>query len=114
MQQTGPGVPRTEVPSWTFLSNHAHVLVCIAQDPEIRMATISRLVGIGERATHAIVHDLIDAGYVKATKVGRHNMYAVDLNHPLRHPLEAKHTIAELFAPLTDEVDNEPESDPDS
>ena len=88
------------VPSWTFLTNHAHVLVCIAQNTEVRMAEIARLVGIGERAVHSIVQDLVDAGYVTRTRSGSHNVYAVLLDQPLRHPLEAGHQIAEVFGPL--------------
>jgi predicted transcriptional regulator len=94
-------LPPPTVPSWTFLTNHAHVLVCIAQNSEVRLAEIARLVGIGERAVHSIVGDLIDAGYVVRAKQGRHNVYEVHLNRPLRHPLEAGHQIAEVFAPLT-------------
>lgn len=89
-----------EVPSWTFLTNHAHVLLCIVQNPEVRLAEIARLVGIGERSVHSIVTDLVEAGYVTRTRQGRNNVYAVELDHPLRHPLEADTTIAEIFRPL--------------
>jgi DNA-binding Lrp family transcriptional regulator len=85
--------------SWTFFTNHAHVLVCITHDPEVRVSEIARLVGIGERAVHSIVADLVAAGYVTRTKAGRCNRYAVDLDHPLRHPLEAEHLVADVFAP---------------
>ncbi len=90
-----------EVPNWTFLTNHAHVLLCIAQDPQVRLAEIARLVGIGERAVHSIVNDLVDAGYVLRARQGRNNVYEVCLDQPLRHPLEADHQIAEIFKPLT-------------
>ncbi len=90
-----------EVPSWTFLTNHAHVLLCIAQNPEVRLTEMARMVGIGERAVHSIVTDLVEAGYVVRHKRGRNNVYEVDLDHPLRHPLEAGHQIAEVFGPLT-------------
>jgi predicted transcriptional regulator len=93
--------PPAVVPSWTFLTNHAHVLLCIAQNSEVRLAEIARLVGIGERAVHGIVQDLVDAGYVERTRQGRHNVYEVRLDRPLRHPLEAGHQIAEVFGPLT-------------
>ncbi len=86
---------------WTFLTNHAHVLLCITQDSEVRLAEIARLVGIGERAVHSIVSDLVDAGYVTRHRQGRHNRYEVHLDRPLRHPLEADHHIAEIFRPLT-------------
>lgn len=92
--------PPAEVPTWTFLSNHAHVLLCIVHDPEMRLAEIARQVGIGERATHSIVSDLVDAGYVVRHKQGRNNVYEVNLDRPLRHPLEADHQIAEIFRPL--------------
>ncbi len=90
-----------EVPTWTFLTNHAHVLLCIAQNAEVRLAEIARQVGIGERAVHSIVSDLVDAGYVVRNKQGRNNVYDVNLDQPLRHPLEAGHKIAEIFRPLT-------------
>ena len=90
-----------QVPAWTFLTNHAHVLICIAQDPEVRLAEIARKVGIGERAVHGIVHDLVAAGYVNLSKTGRHNVYQVHLDQPLRHPLEATHQVIEVFGPLT-------------
>jgi len=89
------------VPSWTFLTNHAHVMLCIAQDPEVRLTEIARLVGVGERAVHSIVQDLVDGGYVLRTRSGRHNVYEVRLYGPLRHPLEAGHQIIEVFGPLT-------------
>jgi len=95
------------VPSWTFLTNHAHVLVCVAQNPEVRLAEIARLVGVGERAVHSIVQDLVDAGYVERTRNGRHNVYEVRLDQPLRHPLEASHQIIEVFGPLTT-IDRQP------
>lgn len=89
------------VPTWTFLTNHAHVLLCIAKDPRVRLTDIARLVGIGERAVHSIVTDLVEAGYVVRTREGRNNVYEVHLDQPLRHPLEADHQIAEIFRPLT-------------
>ena len=90
------------VPSWTFLTNHAHVLLCVVQNSEVRLAEMARLVGVGERAVHSIVQDLVDAGYVERTRSGSHNVYEVFLDRPLRHPLEAGHQIAEVFGPLAD------------
>ena len=89
-----------EVPAWTFLTNHAHVLVCIAQNAEVRLAEIARLVGIGERAVHSIVQDLVDGGYVLRSKQGRNNVYEVRLQHPLRHPLESAHNLSDVLGPL--------------
>lgn len=91
----------TKLPEWTFLTNHAHVLLCITQNPQVRLAEVARLVGIGERAAHSITSDLVDAGYVVRRKRGRNNVYEVNLNRPLRHPLESDHKIAEIFRPLT-------------
>lgn len=97
--------PRTSEPSealgWTFLTNHAHVLLCIAQNPEVRLTEIARLVGIGERAVHSIVTDLVDAGYVVRHRQGRNNVYEVNLDRPFRHPLEADYQVAEIFRPFT-------------
>jgi predicted transcriptional regulator len=86
--------------NWTFLSNHAHVLVCVAKNPDVRLSEVAELVGVRERTVHRIVHELIDAGYISVTKVGRNNVYSVDLDKPLRHPLEAEHNIQAIVAPL--------------
>ena len=87
-------------PAWTFLTNHGHALVCIAQNPDIRIAEIAVLVGVGERAAHRIVGDLAAGGYVTVRKDGRRNTYSVDFSRPLRHPLESDHTIGEIFKVL--------------
>jgi len=86
---------------WTFLTNHGHVLVCIAQNPDVRISEIADKVGIGERAAHRIVGDLVDGGYVVRRKDGRRNTYTVDFSQPLRHPLEADHTVGEIFRAIT-------------
>lgn len=85
--------------TWTFLSNHAHVLVCIAKQSDVRLSEVAALVGIRERTVHRIVHELIDSGYISVTKDGRNNVYSVDLDKPLRHPLEAEHNIHAIVAP---------------
>lgn len=82
---------------WTFLSNHGHVLILIAQDPEIRGRDIATKVGITERATQAIIADLVNAGYVERERRGRRNYYRVNLNLPLRHAVEATHTVGDLL-----------------
>lgn len=93
--------PFQRPPGWTFLTNHGHVLVCIAQHSDIRISQIADLVGIGERAAHRIVGDLVRDGYVLRKKDGRRNTYAVDFSQPLRHPLESGHSIGEIFRVLT-------------
>ena len=90
--------------NWTFLSNHAHVLVCVAKNPDVRLSEVAALVGVRERTVHRIVHELIDAGYISVTKDGRNNVYSVDLDKPLRHPLEADHNIQAIIAPLLKKV----------
>ena len=96
-----PGIEadRTDV-GWTFLSNHAHVLLCIARDPVIRLRDIAAAVGITERAAQRIVSDLADAGYLTRERMGRRNRYAIHLELPLRHPLEADSPVGVLLEPL--------------
>lgn len=82
---------------WTFLTNHAHVLLCIARDPDIRQRDIAVSVGITERAAQKIVADLEAAGYVVRERVGRRNRYEVDADLPLRHAMDARHSVSELL-----------------
>ncbi len=84
-------------PSWTFLTNHSHVLICIAQDPEARMRDIADRVGITERAVQRIVEELTEAGYLKVEKVGRRNRYGVVGKKYLRHTLEEHVQISEML-----------------
>lgn len=86
---------------WTFLSNHAHVLVVLASDPEARMRDVATLVGITERGVQLIVADLDRAGYLSIERVGRRNRYTVALDLPLRHPLEQHIRIGDLLALLS-------------
>ena len=102
MCQNG-GMKSSPEPSWTFLTNHAHVLLTIAAEPEIRIRDIASEVGITERAAHRIVADLEEAGYLKVTKVGRRNEYVVLKDLPLRHPAERHHRIGELLKVLAHE-----------
>lgn len=82
---------------WTFLTNHAHVLLSIAGDPEIRIRDVALRVGITERAVQRIVADLEAQGYLTISKEGRRNRYEVHLCRPLRHPIEAHHTVEALI-----------------
>ena len=81
---------------WTFLTNHGHVLLTIARDPEIRLREIAAQVGITERAAQAIVADLVEGGYLSRTRVGRRNNYEVHGELPLRHPVEREHEVGAL------------------
>ncbi len=85
------------ISGWTFLTNHTHVLLCIRQDPDIRLRDVAEQVGITERAAQAIVSDLEAGGYLRRERVGRRNRYEVRLDVPLRHPLEDHHTVGEIL-----------------
>ena len=87
---------------WTFFTNHAHVLFCIARDPEIRVRDLAVLVGITERAAQRIVADLVAAGYLERSRDGRRNRYQVRADLPLRHPVEQPHRVGEVLAVLSD------------
>ncbi len=88
---------------WTFLSNHAHVLVCLARDPDARLTDIAEAVGVRERAVRRLIADLVDGGYVERRRLGRRNSYVLHLDRPLRHPLEHDHDAAELIGLFADE-----------
>lgn len=86
------------VAEWTFLTNHSHVLVCLAANPELRMREIAELVGITERATQRIIAELVEGGYLLKERDGRRNRYTVVIGASLRHPVEGEHTLGELLA----------------
>ena len=88
------------MPQWEFLTNHAHVLLCVAREPDTRLRHIADCVGITERATHRIISDLVEAGYLTRHRLGRRSYYEVHPELPLRHPLEGTHQVAEVFGPL--------------
>ena len=85
---------------WTFLSNHTHVLLCLAIDAEQRVRDVAKSVGLTERAVQRILSDLEEAGMISRERVGRRNRYTLELDSPLRHPLEAHHTVGELLGLL--------------
>jgi DNA-binding IclR family transcriptional regulator len=85
------------VPRWTFLTNHFLVLVAISGDPDLRVRDIADHVGITERATQAILGDLVEEGFVERIRIGRRNRYKIRRAAPLRHPLVADSRIGELL-----------------
>jgi predicted ArsR family transcriptional regulator len=87
----------SDAPGWTFLTNHTHVLLCIDQDPDVRLRDIAAAVGITERAAQKIVHDLAEGGYVEVTRIGRRNHYRLPSGGRFRHPLESGHEVADLL-----------------
>jgi hypothetical protein len=89
------------VSGWTFLTNHAQVLVSIARDPGIRLREIGERVGITERAAHRIVVELAEAGYIARERNGRRNHYTINAHLPLPDPIAREQSVGELLAILT-------------
>jgi len=83
--------------SWDFLTNHAHVLLCVAHDPGIRLRDIATAVGITERAAHRILSQLVEEGYVLRERQGRRNRYQVVAELPMRHPLVQEREVGDLL-----------------
>lgn len=94
--------PAADAQAWTFLSNHAHVLICLAATPDLVLREVAGRVGITERAVQRIVADLEHEGLVTRKRVGRCNRYRMHLDQPLRHPLEAHRSVRELIELVTD------------
>jgi MarR family len=88
------------VPSWSLLTNHAQVLLCIAHDPGVRLREIGAAVGITERAAHRIVGELAAAGYISRTRTGRRNRYTIQSHLPLPDPLAREQKLGDLLAVL--------------
>lgn len=94
-------IPPSQPTGWTFLTNHAHVLVCLVQRPDETLREVASRVGITERAVQRIIRDLEEAGIVQRGRSGRRNLYRVNGAHPLRHPLEAHRSVEDLLTLLT-------------
>jgi predicted transcriptional regulator len=90
----------TEPKSWTFLTNHAQVLLALTSSPDIRLRDVAERVGITERATQRILAELVEAGYVKRARVGRRNRYTVDREHAMRHTAQLGYEIGALLEAL--------------
>ena len=86
--------------NWTFLTNHARVLLCIAHDPGVRLRDIAASLGITERSTYSIVTDLAEAGYVVKQKTGRRNRYQIQTHLPLPEPSSQERTVGDVLALL--------------
>jgi DNA-binding IclR family transcriptional regulator len=96
------------VTNWTFLTNHARVLLCIAHDPGIRLRDIAGRLGITERSAYGIVTDLTDAGYIVKEKDGRRNRYEIQTHLPLPDSTSRERTLGEVLALLGDNRPAEP------
>ena len=93
-------MPRDGTPTWSFLTNHAQVLLCIAHDPGIRLREIGEAVGITERAAYRIVAELAAAGYISRRRNGRRNHYTIQSDLPLPDPLAPGQKVGDLLAIL--------------
>ena len=95
VEQAGETPPR-----WDFLTNHAHVLLCVSQDSGIRLRDIAAAVGITERSAHKVLSELVEEGYVLRERHGRRNRYKVKAELPLRHPLVQEREVGDLLEVL--------------
>jgi len=94
--------PDAESAGWTFLTNHSHVLLCLARDPELSLREVSLQVGITERSVQRIVSDLEAAGYLERSREGRKNRYTIRRTLALRHPIEMHKRVGDLIAMVLD------------
>ena len=83
--------------TWTFLTNHSHVLICLTRDPQLRLRDLAEQVGITERAVQGIVNDLEAAGCLRRHREGRRNRYEVVADRPMRHRVERQHVVGDLL-----------------
>jgi hypothetical protein len=95
--RTGAAARRAEPAGWTFLSNHAHVLLLLATGEDLRVRDIATRVGITERAVQKIMMELESGGVLTRTRDGRRNRYAIHADVHLRHPVEAHRTVGDLI-----------------
>ena len=86
------------VADWTFLTNHSHVLLCLAHDPDQPLREVALQVGITERSAQRIVTDLEKAGVIERFRIGRSNRYRVNAQSRLRHPIERHCRVEQLLA----------------
>ena len=94
--------------SWTFLTNHARVLVCIAHDPGVRLRDIAARLDITERSAYGIVADLVRAGYIVKQRDGRRNRYQIQEHLPLPEPTSRERTVGEILALLAGDASTPP------
>ena len=93
-------VAESQARGWTFLTNHAHVLLCLAGGEALTARELGLMIGITERAIQVILADLTDGGYLIKKKIGRRNIYTVNRKGRLRLPLESHHTVGDLIDSL--------------
>ncbi len=93
-------MPEQAIPSWTFLTNHAHVMIALSRNPDLRQKDIAYSVGITVGAVHRILTELEDAGYLTSERIGRRKHYEINTTMPMRHPLEDQHSVHDLISSL--------------
>lgn len=96
-RRIAPPPPDPRPAGWTFLTNYAHVLLCLTEEPQPPLRDVARLVGITERSVQRIVADLENAGYLVRKRAGRRNRYEVRRTLPLRHPIEQHRRVGDLL-----------------
>ena len=89
-----------EEPHWTFLTNHTHVMVSLARNSDKSLRAVADEIGITERAVQKIVADLVNAGVLTKSRIGRNNHYTLHTDLPLRHPLEKHCTLGQILGIL--------------
>ncbi|MCY2963200.1 MAG: winged helix-turn-helix domain-containing protein [Planctomycetota bacterium] len=94
---TVPSPKEAAASTWTFLTNHSHVLVLLSRSPSLVLREVALRVGITERAVQRIIADLEAGGVIEREKIGRQNHYQILVNQPLRHPLESHRTIGDIL-----------------
>ncbi len=87
---------------WTFLTNHSHVLLCLYEQPDMRLREVAIRVGITERSVQRIIHELADYGALTILREGRRNHYIIDGSLHLRHPVEAHRTLDDILKLVND------------
>jgi len=87
----------SEQRTWTFLTNHTQVLLCLARDPDMRLRDVAETVGVTERAAQRILAELVDTGYVERVRVGRRNHYTVNREQTMRHAAQLGQEIGGLI-----------------
>lgn len=97
--------------AWNFFTNHGHVLVCIASNPDMTVREVAQMVGITERATIRIIGELEEAGVIQRTREGRRNHYSIQGAIPLRHPLERHRTVNDLITMIGRPANPEPDEE---
>ena len=95
-----PAEEKSEKVGWTFLTNHAHVLIVLSQDASLVLREVALKIGITERAVQRIIADLEQDGFIEREKVGRRNQYRIRTKQPLRHPIESHRSIGDLIATI--------------